>query len=187
MKEYFRKGLKPYRNKKKNEIKFVSIFNGRTAQKDFLFGLKFTKKKEKQSLVFSLHTIPASFNVEQAKGICLRPHLNEFNIFNKYGSKIEKKMDSKVFPIPIIICLRNITKAQVRKYYGSENVILVNTEFGIYMLDESRHVQLVFLKNCNNINIIEEHIKGLVTWFGDEKKWEIFSFERCSQEKYKTV
>lgn len=181
LKEIFREELKRFKSKQGNPEIF-NVYNGR---KDFLFSVKYSiQKDQKRFLVFSLYSIPATFSVEQARGINCRPYLDESNVIKKYGLKI-KNEENSYLPIPIIICLRNITKAQIRKYYGSENILLVETAFGVYMLDEEKKIQLFFLKNCNNQESIKYRLEQFLRWLRLDSNWIAFNFDVHAKNRYK--
>jgi hypothetical protein len=62
-------------------------------------------------------------------------------------SQLLSKVDGG--PVHLIACHKGITSAQAQRTLGFLNATVVNTPFGIYVLDRIQAIQLVLIANCS--------------------------------------
>lgn len=118
------------------------------------------KKNEKVKIhrvLALIHAIPSSMTIAAAREMVGRPFYRDY----KYSANLKNDI---IGPIHFIGCHKNVTETQVRSLVGYPDIILIASDFGVYMADTVQHTQIVFLAGCCDKTCTKNALAGFFGW-----------------------
>jgi len=104
--------------------------------------------------------VPDNLSSPDAKNSIGRPFLNDQDL-------VEKALaagSTKPGPIHFIGVFGNATPLQVKNLIGHSDVSVIADDFGLYVWEQSTHVQLVFLTKCGTPEAVKSKFLLFVNW-----------------------
>ena len=119
----------------------------------------------KDHMVLALiHAIPDSMSVAAAREMVGRPFYRDYDYCDYLSGKNKVKA---IGPIHFIGCYKNVTETQVRNLVGLPDIVLIASDFGVYMHDKVHHTQLVFLAGCRDKPDTQDTVAKFLDWLKD--------------------
>lgn len=107
---------------------------------------------------WAIHGIPAATSIAAAREMVGQPF-----VFDHLSVRLLKKHDA-AGPVHIIGCHKNITEAQAIRILGVPDCTLVKTDFGLYVVDKTLKVQILFLAGCRDVTATQSGITEMFQW-----------------------
>jgi len=121
----------------------------------------FDNQLDLQGIIKAYHVVPDHMSVADARNKIDRPFLEEYKlVLTNEGKKDVKEKGV----IHIIGVYGNGTQGQAKNLVGYPDVAAIKTTFGFYLWDKIRHIQIFFLKNCINPEIIPTRCTEVGFW-----------------------
>ena len=109
-----------------------------------------------KEIIIKTHAVPDNMSVSEARSLIKRPFLYEQDEIK--ASKLKKGL------IHFITIYGNATESQVKNIVGYPDLTVIKTDFGFYLWEQTTHIQIIFLANCKNPDIIKNKIQQFDIW-----------------------
>ncbi|MFI4973079.1 MAG: DUF4062 domain-containing protein [Caulobacterales bacterium] len=109
-----------------------------------------------ESVLLSVHAIPASLAVSAAREMIGRPFLRDHELDGVCGAAVG--------PLHVIGCHQGASETQARQLLGFPDATFVTAPFGIYAADEVQAVQFIFLQNCRDETTTRHALQRFLEW-----------------------
>jgi len=111
--------------------------------------------------ITNVSVIPDNMSVPDARSSAGRPFLKDQELIAGPGAA-----GSKLGPIHFIAIYGKASEQQVKNIIGRPDISAIKDDFGIYVWDQSMHIQLVFLTDCRTPEAVQTKFLMFDTWAG---------------------
>ena len=119
-----------------------------------------------------IHSIPDNMAESDAKSRTGRPFLNDQETTNELIKSKKKKKPDSVGPIHFIGVYGKATETQVKKLIGHPDVSVIPEDFGMYVWDQTTHVQLIFLVECKTPSALKTKYILFENWCNTSNEYD---------------
>lgn len=110
-----------------------------------------------ESVLLSIHAVPAGFGVAQAREMVGRPYLRDHEIPLKGTGDVAG-------PVHVIACHKSCTESQVSSFMGHPDLFIVQAPFGFFVADLVSFVQTFFLVSCRDETSTRVAARRMFDW-----------------------
>lgn len=107
-------------------------------------------------------SIPDNMSKEDAKSYAGRPFLNDPDYYDI----------AHTGPIHFVGVFGNATETQVKNVIGYTDVSVVAGDFGLYVWEQTTHIQMVFLNKCRTVEAINMQFLAFNNWTDTSEEYE---------------
>lgn len=111
-------------------------------------------------VLVAVHAIPGSPSLAAARELIGRPHLRDHTWWTYLGSDVGG-------PVHVVACQKNVTESQAMSILGFPDATFVPTDFGVNVADEVQKAQLLFVKDCRDVEATSIGVQRLLDWLGE--------------------
>lgn len=115
-----------------------------------------------KDIIIEHNVIPDNMSVPEARNYIQRPFLYDHDLIT--GSKKRKGV------IHIISVYGNATESQIKNLVGHPDITVIKTPFGYYLWEQTSHIQIFFLINYRNPNVIRTRMHQVEIWLKSSKE-----------------
>jgi len=115
-----------------------------------------------KEIIVEHNVIPDNMSVTDARNYIKRPFLYEQETIKV--NKLKKGV------IHLISIYGSATETQVKNLVGHPDLTVIKTPFGFYLWEQSTHIQIFFLINLKNPNVIKTRMQQLNIWLTSSKE-----------------
>ncbi len=124
--------------------------------------------RKKKRIMLSLHAIPDSLSVSEAKNIVGRPFLNDDELLVNMAENVTG-------PLHIVLCFKTITESQIRANIGHPDIQIVRAPFGYFVAENTYKIQLAFICNCKDNSTTTNGLARMVDWIEQSEESELIA------------
>lgn len=109
------------------------------------------------TFITRVFSIPDNMSVEDAKSFTGRPFLEDQEIIKEF-------LTNEYGPIHFIGVYGSATEVQVKNMIGFPDITTIREDFGIYVWEQTTHVQLIFFVDCKTPEAINSNFLLFDNW-----------------------
>lgn len=109
-------------------------------------------------LLVRVAALPGPFGTAEARELVGRPHLQDYR---QEQALAESKAHG---PLHLVACHRGVTENQALGVLGFPDAISIASGFGVYVADDVRKAQLVFLQDCRDPSATRHAVQLFFDW-----------------------
>jgi hypothetical protein len=110
-----------------------------------------------KSILVVCHAIPYALTVSRAFEQTGQPFLLDHQ-------HLPRLTGSRIGPIHLVGCYKEVTEAQARRLLGFPDTTIVVAPFGVYVADDVQKIQLIFVKQCRDDTSTRHGTQRLFDW-----------------------